>query len=51
MHVRTENELIEGIVKDVMEKLNRIYPTEVKETLVGIDQNIAPIESLLRFRS
>ena len=50
MHARTESELIEEIVKDVMQKLNRIYPTEVKD-LVGIDQNLAPIESLLRIRS
>ncbi|KAK7362511.1 hypothetical protein VNO77_04627 [Canavalia gladiata] len=48
---RTEYELIEEIVKDVMQKLNRIYPIEVKEELVGIDQNLAPIESLLRIRS
>ncbi|XP_027916364.1 disease resistance-like protein DSC1 isoform X1 [Vigna unguiculata] len=48
---RTESELIEEIVKDVMQKLNHMYPAEVKETLVGIDQNLAPIESLLRLRS
>nr|KYP58913.1 TMV resistance protein N [Cajanus cajan] len=48
---RTEYELIEEIVKVVMQKLNHIYPTEVKERLVGIDQNLAPIESLLKIRS
>lgn len=50
MHARTESELIEDIVKDVMQKLNHIYPIEVKD-LVGIDQNLVPIESLLRIRS
>ncbi|RDX68276.1 TMV resistance protein N, partial [Mucuna pruriens] len=48
---RTERELIEEIVKDVIQKLNHIHPTDVKEALVGIDQNLAPIESLLRIRS
>ncbi|KAL1321221.1 TMV resistance protein N-like [Arachis ipaensis] len=47
---RIESELVEEVVKDVMQKLNCIYPPEVKD-LVGIDQNLAPIKSLLRIRS
>ncbi|KAI9126682.1 hypothetical protein K1719_002278 [Acacia pycnantha] len=43
-------ELIDEIVKDVLLRLNHVYPSEPKG-LVGIDQHIDPIRSFLEMES
>ncbi|RDX89018.1 TMV resistance protein N, partial [Mucuna pruriens] len=47
---RTEAEFIKDIVKDVLHKLNLMYPIELKR-LIGIEGNFARIESLLEIGS
>ncbi|KAH1264375.1 TMV resistance protein N [Glycine max] len=47
---RTEAEFIKDIVKDVLLKLNLIYPIELKG-LIGIEGNYTRIESLLKIDS
>ncbi|RDX62921.1 TMV resistance protein N, partial [Mucuna pruriens] len=47
---RTEAEFIKDIVKDVLHKLNLVYPIELKG-LIGIEENYARIESLLEIGS
>ncbi|KAH1260072.1 TMV resistance protein N [Glycine max] len=47
---RTEAKFIKDIVKDVLYKLNLIYPIETKG-LIGIERNYAEIESLLEIGS
>ncbi|XP_028778395.1 disease resistance protein RPS6 [Neltuma alba] len=44
---RDEAELIQNIVTDINKKLNRGSPTTVLENIVGIDENLDQIESLL----
>ncbi|XP_028795619.1 TMV resistance protein N-like [Neltuma alba] len=44
---RDEAELIQNIIKDVLQKLDRKYPS-ILEGLVGIDENCECIELLLR---
>ncbi|KAI9119689.1 hypothetical protein K1719_009078 [Acacia pycnantha] len=45
---RDESELIQNIVKDILHKLNHMYPLAQLKGLVGIDDNCAEIELLLR---
>ncbi|XP_028778391.1 disease resistance protein RML1A-like [Neltuma alba] len=44
---RDEAELIQNIVTDIKKKLNRWSPTTGSEEIVGIDENLDHIESLL----
>ena len=37
---------VEQIVKNVMQKLDHVYPTKIRG-LVGVEQNCAAVESLL----
>ncbi|XP_028785152.1 disease resistance protein RML1B-like [Neltuma alba] len=45
---RDESELIQKIVKDMLQKLNHKYPPAELKGLVGIDDNCKEIESLLK---
>ncbi|KAH9790018.1 Disease resistance-like protein DSC1 [Citrus sinensis] len=45
--VRPESVLIEELVKDVLKRLNDIFPSDCKERLVGVESSIRVIESLL----
>lgn len=45
--VRPESKLVEEIVEDIVKKLNRISSNNNSEFLVGIDERIGKIESLL----
>ncbi|KAK4269098.1 hypothetical protein QN277_022301 [Acacia crassicarpa] len=45
---RDESEMIQKIVKDILQKLIYKYPPAESKGLVGIDDNCAEIESLLR---
>ncbi|KAK4269102.1 hypothetical protein QN277_022305 [Acacia crassicarpa] len=45
---RDESEMIQKIVKDILQKLNDKYPPAELKGLVGIDDTCAEIESLLR---
>ncbi|KAI4317992.1 hypothetical protein L6164_025808 [Bauhinia variegata] len=47
---RTEYELVENIVKNIMQKLNRMYSNDLKN-LVGIEHNYACVESMLKIGS
>ncbi|MED6123320.1 hypothetical protein PIB30_047974 [Stylosanthes scabra] len=45
-----ESELIEDIVKDVLEKISHVFPSQ-DNNLVGVDRNLEAIESLLAMKS
>ena len=49
-YARDESDLVHGIVEDIWEKLSKFCPRE-SNGLVGIDQNIARIQSLLLMES
>ncbi|KAK7379714.1 hypothetical protein VNO78_34404 [Psophocarpus tetragonolobus] len=48
--LRDESDLVNGIVEDIWAKLSKFCPSELNG-LVGIEQNIAPIHSLLLMKS
>jgi len=50
LYARNESDLVDEIVKDISVKLSEFYPSE-SNGLVGIDQNITQIQSLLRVES
>ncbi|KAK9224731.1 hypothetical protein WN943_009767 [Citrus x changshan-huyou] len=45
--VRPESVLIEELVKDVLKRLNDIFPSDCEDQLVGVESSIRVIESLL----
>ncbi|KAH9679662.1 Disease resistance-like protein DSC1 [Citrus sinensis] len=45
--IRSEYVLIEGIVNDILKKLNDLFPSDSKDQLVGVESIIKQIESLL----
>ncbi|KAK9181018.1 hypothetical protein WN944_024155 [Citrus x changshan-huyou] len=45
--IRSESVLIEGIVNDILKKLNDLFPSDSKDQLVGVESIIKQIESLL----
>ncbi|KAH9648921.1 ADP-ribosyl cyclase/cyclic ADP-ribose hydrolase [Citrus sinensis] len=45
--IRSEYVLIEGIVNDILKKLNDLFPSDNKDQLVGVESIIKEIESLL----
>ncbi|KAK9221149.1 hypothetical protein WN944_009574 [Citrus x changshan-huyou] len=45
--VRPESVLIEELVKDVLKRLNDIFPSDCEDQLVGVESSIRLIESLL----
>ncbi|KAI9119782.1 hypothetical protein K1719_009171 [Acacia pycnantha] len=46
---RDESDMIQKIIKDILQKLNEKYPPAELKGLVGIDDNCAEVESLLRY--
>ncbi|WVZ24992.1 hypothetical protein V8G54_003536, partial [Vigna mungo] len=50
LNARNESDLVEKIVEDISVKLSKFYPSE-SNGLVGIDQNVTQIQSLLRVES
>ncbi|KAH9648939.1 ADP-ribosyl cyclase/cyclic ADP-ribose hydrolase [Citrus sinensis] len=45
--IRSESVLVEGIVNDILKKLNDLFPSDNKDQLVGVESIIKEIESLL----
>ncbi|KAH9679716.1 ADP-ribosyl cyclase/cyclic ADP-ribose hydrolase [Citrus sinensis] len=45
--IRSESVLLEGIVNDILKKLNDLFPSDNKDQLVGVESIIKEIESLL----